>query len=61
MVDWNSKEAFSLLGYLYGRGLGGPEDIAKGVEYLRKAGDYAEAKAELRHYKRTLFGKWVRR
>ena len=62
MVDWNSKEAFYLLGYLYARGLGGPEDIAKGVEYLQKAGDYAEAKEELKHYKKTFFGgKWVRR
>ena len=61
MVDWNNRSAFYLLGYLYARGLGGPEDIAKGVEYLQKAGDHAEAKEELRHYKKTLFGKWVRR
>ena len=61
MVDWNNKSAFYLLGYLYARGLGGPEDIAKGVEYLRKAGDHAQAREELRHYKKTLFGKWVRR
>lgn len=62
MVDWNSRTASYLLGYLYARGLGGPEDIAKGVEYLQKAGDYAEAKEELKHYKKTLFGgKWVRR
>src|SRR5699024_5137068 len=40
MVDWNSTSAFYLLGYLYARGLGGPEDIAKGVEYLRRAGDH---------------------
>ena len=38
-----------------------PEDIAKGVEYLQRAGDYGEAKEELRRYKKTLFGKWVRR
>lgn len=36
-------------------------DIAKGVEYLQKAGDYVEVKEELRHYKKTFFGKWVRR
>ena len=59
MVDWNNRSAFYLLGYLYARGLGGPEDIAKGVEYLQKAGDHAEAKEELRHYKKTFFGKWV--
>lgn len=61
MVDWDSRNAFYLLGYLYARGLGGPEDIPKGVEYLQKAGDHAEAKEELRRYKKTFFGKWVRR
>lgn len=61
MVNWNSSSAFYLLGYLYARGLGGPADIAKGVEYLQKAGDHAGAKEELSHYKKTLFGKWVRR
>ena len=62
MVDWNSKNTFYLLGYLYARGLGGPEDIAKGVELLQKAGDRADAKEELKHYKKTFFGgKWVRR
>ena len=35
--------------------------LPKGVEYLQKAGDHAEAGEELRHYKKTLFGKWVRR
>ena len=38
MVDWDNRNAFYLLGYLYARGLGGPEDIPKGVEYLQKAG-----------------------
>ena len=61
MVDWNNRSAFYLLGYLYARGLGGPEDIPKGVEYLQKAGDHAEAREELRRYKKTFFGKWVRR
>ena len=31
------------------------------AQLARKAGDHAEAKEELRHYKKTLFGKWVRR
>lgn len=61
MVDWDNKNAFYLLGYLYARGLGGPENIPKGVEYLQKAGDHADAKEELRRYKKTFFGKWVRR
>ena len=62
MVNWNSRDAFYLLGYLYARGLGGPEDIPKGVEYLQKAGDHADARKELKNYKKTFFGgKWVRR
>ena len=60
-VSWNNKEAFYMLGAIYGQGLGVPEDIKKGVEYLQKAGDNEEAKKELLKYKKTLFGKWVRR
>ena len=60
-VNWNCQPAFYLLGKMYCNGLGVPMDIPKGVEYLQKAGDYREAKEELRHYKKTLFGKWVRR
>ena len=49
-------------GYIHARGLGGaPEDIKKGVEFLQKAGNFDKAKEELLHYKKTLFGKWVRR
>ena len=59
-VDWNCHPAFYLLGKMYCNGLGVPTDIAKGVEYLQKAGDEPDAKEELRHYKKTLFGKWVR-
>lgn len=51
-----------MMGYLYCHGLGGlPEDVKNGVEYLQKAGDHPQPKEELRHYKKTLFGKWVRR
>lgn len=60
-VDWNNKEAFYMLGAIYGQGLGVPADIKKGVEYLQKAGDNREAKEELLKYKKTFFGKWVRR
>ena len=49
------------LGVIYGQSLGVPADIKKGVEYLLKAEDNKEAKAELLKYKKTLFGKWVRR
>ena len=61
-IDWNCREAFYLLGKLYCNGLGVTENIPKGVEYLQKAGEYAPAKEELKHYKKTFFGgKWVRR
>ena len=60
-VNWNNLEAFYMLGVIYGQGLGVPEDIKKGVEYLQKAGSNEEAKKELLKYKKTLFGKWVRR
>lgn len=60
-VGWNNKEAFYMLGAIYAQGLGVPADIKKGVEYLQKAGNNKEAKEEMRKYKKTLFGKWVRR
>ena len=60
-IDWECHPGFYLLGKMYCNGLGVPMDIAKGVEYLQKAGDRPDAKEELRHYKKTLFGKWVRR
>ena len=60
-IDWDCHPGFYLLGKMYCNGLGVPMDIAKGVEYLQKAGDRPDAKEELRHYKKTLFGKWVRR
>lgn len=50
-----------MLGYLHCNGLGGlPVNIKKGVEYLQKSGT-EEAKEELLKYKKTFFGKWVRR
>ena len=60
-VDWNNSDTFYMLGYIYGRGLGVQADIPKAVSYLQKAGSHSEAKAELLHYKKTFFGKWVRR
>ena len=59
-MDWENKNAYFMLGYIYGRGLGVAEDIPKGVAYLQKSGT-AEAKEELLHYKKSLFGKWSRR
>ena len=49
------------LGCIYAGGLGVAEDIPKGVALLQKAGNYTPAKQELLNYKKTLFGKWVRR
>lgn len=60
-MDWEYWEADYLRGMMYARGLGVAEDIPRGVAYLQKAGNHAPAKEELLHYKKTLFGKWVRR
>ncbi len=61
-MTFENPEADYMQGYIHARGLGGvPEDIKKGVELLKKAGNLPEAKEELLHYKKTLFGKWVRR
>lgn len=35
-IDWDCKNGFYLLGYLYARGLGGPKDIARGVELTQE-------------------------
>ena len=60
-VSWNNQEADYMRGCIYAQGLGVPADIKRGVEYLQKAGNFAKAREELLHYKKTLFGKWVRR
>lgn len=60
-VDWDCPDAFALLGWMYAWGKGGPESIQAGVEMLQKAGNHPQAKEELKRYKKTLFGKWVRR
>lgn len=61
-VNWKYWEADYLRGMIYGQGLGVPADIAKGVDYLQKAGtNHPEVQQEMLKYKKTLFGKWVRR
>ncbi len=62
-VYWDYWEADYMRGVIYGQGLGVAQDIPKAVAYLQKAGNHAEAKEELQHYKKTLFGfgNWVRR
>jgi len=49
------------LGLIYADGLGVPEDIKKGVEHLQKCKNYPPAQEALLRFKKTLFGKWVRR
>ncbi len=49
------------LGIIYTEGLGVPVDIKKGVEYLQECENYAPAQEALLHFKKTLFGKRVRR
>jgi hypothetical protein len=49
------------LGMMYAEGIGVPEDIEKGVEYLKAAGNYAPAIKALKHYKKSLFGVWRRK
>ena len=60
-VTWHSPNAFYLLGLLYVRGLGGPEDLEAGIRLLQKAGDLPEAREELSHYRKNRFGGWNRR
>ena len=60
-ITWNNENANYMKGVIYAQGLGVPADIKKGVEYLQKAGNHKQAKEELGKYKKTLFGKWVRR
>ncbi len=49
------------LGMMYAEGIGVREDIEKGVEYLKAAGNYGPATEALKHYKKSLFGVWRRR
>ena len=61
-MDWQNQEADYMRGVIYAQGLGGVSaDIPKGVAYLQTAGNFSKAKEELLRYKKTLFGKWVRR
>ena len=49
------------LGMMYAEGIGVPEDIGKGVEYLKAAGNYEPAVKALKNYKKSLFGVWRRK
>ncbi len=60
-ADYTSDLKNYGLGLIYADGLGVPEDIKKGVEYLQKAKDYAPAQEALLRFKKGIFGKWSRR
>lgn len=60
-VDYSSDLLNYGLGTIYTQGLGAPEDIKKGVEYLQKCKNYAPAQEALLKFKKNFFGKWVRR
>ncbi len=49
------------LGMMYAEGIGVRENIEKGVEYLKAAGNYEPAMEALKHYKKSLFGVWRRK
>ncbi len=46
---------------IYAEGIGVRENIEKGMEYLKAAGNYGLAVEALKHYKKSLFGVWRRR
>ena len=60
-VDYSTDLLNYGLGTIYTEGLGVPADIKKGVEYFQKCQNYAPAQEALLKFKKTLFGKWVRR
>ena len=48
------------LGMMYAEGIGVKEDIRRGVDLLKAAGEYPPAKEALKRYKKSLFGVWRR-
>ncbi len=60
-ADYTSDLKNYGLGLIYADGLGVPEDIKKGVEYLQKVKNYAPAQEALLRFKKGIFGKWTRR
>lgn len=46
-------------GVIYAQGLGVPQDIKKGVSYLKKAPGLAWAREEMSKYKKGFLGKWT--
>ena len=59
-MDWHYWRKNYMLGCIYGQGLGVEVDCEKAVTELKKAEHHHEAKEELAHYKKKLFGGWKR-
>ena len=61
-LAWETKDkprSLYVLGRIYCEGLGMPQDIAMGVEFLDRSG-IDDANEERKHYKKSLFGRWKR-
>ena len=59
-MDWHYWRKNYMLGCIYGQGLGVEVDCERAVEELKKAEHHHDAKEELAHYKKKLFGGWKR-
>lgn len=63
-LAWETKDkprSLYVLGRIYCEGLGMPQDIPMGVDFLDRASSLPEAKEERKHYKKTLLGRWKRK
>lgn len=62
-LAWQTKDkerSCYVLGRIYCEGLGMPQDIAMGVDFLNRAPNIARAREERAHYKKSLLGRWKR-
>lgn len=60
-IDHTNAYTSFVYGIVYTQGLCVPQDIKKGVEYLQKsAQSFPRAQEELKKFRRTWYGKWVR-
>ena len=61
-ADYNSKLTNFAWGMMYTEGWGVQQDIAKGIQHLKKSEkEYLPAQEQLQKFKRTWYGKWVRK
>ena len=57
----DSPIRFYGLGVMRADGITVPEDIKKGISFLKEAGDYKPAMEAMAQFKKGLFGRWKRR